>query len=307
MARARNARYGWMAGDAPATDGRQHGSQSNDGTRGRSVNAPVPILMYHSIDRDSSPAFRSFVVPPERFNEQLAMLRSNGYHAVTVSDLARARRGGRPLPSQPVVITFDDGFADFYHHALPILSRYGLTATLYLVTGEIGGRARWLAPEGEGDRQMLTWDQVREIAAAGIECGAHSVRHPKLDALPRAVAAAEIRWSKAMIEDRLGRPCATFAYPYGFYDAGVRRLVRRAGFTSACAVRFCLSGPGDDLFGLRRLKIGPEMTDVKLERLLALPPSAHWRTLEFWRSLVYRQLRHVVMPLVRRAQQKGGL
>jgi peptidoglycan/xylan/chitin deacetylase (PgdA/CDA1 family) len=269
------------------------------------MNSPVPILMYHSIERRSSSAFRSFVVPPERFEEQMAVVRANGYQAVTVSELARARRGGRPLPPRPIVITFDDGFADFYHHALPVLSRHGLTATLYLVTGEVGGRARWLAPEGEGDRAMLTWEQVREISAAGIECGAHSVHHPKLDALPRAAAAAEIRWSKAMIEDRLGRPCATFAYPYGFYDAGVRTLVRRAGFTSACAVRFCLSGPTDDLFGLKRLKIGPEMTDVRLERLLASSASAHWRKVDFWRSLAYRQLRRAVMPLVRRTKQKG--
>ncbi|GIW06849.1 MAG: hypothetical protein KatS3mg060_1654 [Dehalococcoidia bacterium] len=130
---------------------------------------------------------------------------------------------------------------------------------------------------------MLDWGQIHEIAATGIECGAHSVSHPKLDALPRWQAAAEIRWSKQMLEDRLGRPCLSFAYPFGFYDDAVRRLVRRAGFTSACAVRFCLSGPHDDLFGLRRLKIGPEMTDVKLERYPRIArrrSPAHCRLLE---------------------------
>jgi peptidoglycan/xylan/chitin deacetylase (PgdA/CDA1 family) len=272
----------------------------------RRMTGSIPILMYHSVDRASAPAFRSFVVSPERFDEQMARLKAGGYQAVTVSDLARARRGGPPLPARPVVITFDDGFADFHRHALPVLCRYGLTATLYLVTGEIGGTSRWLAREGEGDRPMLSWTQVREVAAAGIECGAHSVSHPKLDALPRRSAAIEVRWSKETLEDRLGRPCLTFAYPYGFYDAAVRRLVRQAGFASACAVRFCLSGPTDDLFGLRRLKIGPETTDNQLERLLALPAVAHLRTVAYWRSLVYRQVRRVVMPLVRRTTEKGN-
>ncbi|MCS6800661.1 MAG: polysaccharide deacetylase family protein [Chloroflexota bacterium] len=276
-----------------------------DGARDRCVTRSVPILMYHSIDRSSSPAFRSFVVSPDRFNEQMAVISSQGYQAVTVSDLVRSRRGGRALPPKPVVITFDDGFADFSRYALPVLSRYGLTATLYLVTGAIGGQARWLAPEGEADRRMLSWAEVREIAQAGIECGAHTVTHPRLDALPRTQAAAEIRWSKATIEDRLGKECATFAYPYGLYDPSLRRLVRRAGFTSACAVRYGVSGLADDLFALRRLKVGPDTGGAALARLLEASEHAHWRSVDFWRSLLYRHFRRVIMPVVRRTKQKG--
>src|SRR5437764_272682 len=98
----------------------------------------VPILMYHSIADEASRAFRPFAVPPALFADQMAYLAQNGYTPLTVTRLVQTWAGGGELPARPIVLTFDDGFADFHTHALPVLYRYGFTATLYVTTGFIG-------------------------------------------------------------------------------------------------------------------------------------------------------------------------
>ena len=100
---------------------------------------PVPILMYHSISGRASSAFADFAVPPARFAEQVGAIREAGFRAVTMSELARLRRGGT-WPAEPLVaVTFDDGYRDFVSEALPVLRDAGLSATLYVTTGYVGG------------------------------------------------------------------------------------------------------------------------------------------------------------------------
>jgi peptidoglycan/xylan/chitin deacetylase (PgdA/CDA1 family) len=160
-----------------------------------------------------------------------------------------------------VVLTFDDGYADFYTDTLPELQRHGFTATLYVVTAFIGNTSRWLQREREAMRPLLTWPQLAEISASGIECGAHSHTHPALDMLPPSVARAEIIRSKELLEERLDQHVLSFAYPYGYYNTRVQEAVRTCGFTSACAVRLAMSSLHDDPYALARLAITPD-TDV---------------------------------------------
>jgi peptidoglycan/xylan/chitin deacetylase (PgdA/CDA1 family) len=167
-----------------------------------------------------------------------------------------------------VVLTFDDGFADFYEAALPILRQWHFTATLYLVTGYIGGPARWLWREGAADQRILAWEQILEIAGQGIECGAHSHTHSPLDLLPPAQQRDEAQRSKALLEARLGIPVTSFAYPYGYYTKRTRRIVREAGFLSSCAVGYRLSSSQDDIFALGRLKIARGTSVAMLARQL---------------------------------------
>ncbi len=219
----------------------------------------IPILMYHSISSHASPRFRPCIVSPEMFEEHLSYLDQCHYTSVTVTQFVQAMaRGGDGLPDRPVVLTFDDGYADFYTQALPALQRHGFTATLYLATAFVGGTSRWLQHMGEGTRPMLTWDQLAEISASRIECGAHTHTHRPLDMLPPAIVRDEIVHSKELLEEHLGQQVSSFAYPSGHYSARVRQIVRAAGYASACAIKGTLSSLHDDPYALARLAIKPD-------------------------------------------------
>ena len=221
----------------------------------------IPILMYHSISDHARSRFRKFALSPVRFAEQMAFLANHHFTTLTVSQYTYARRIGAAFTGPFVVLTFDDGYADFYEAALPVLQRYNLVATLYVSTAFVNGSSRFLQHEQETNRPMLTWEQLIEIGASNIECGAHSHRHLQLDFIPETVARAEITHSKRILEENLGREISSFAYPYGYYRPAVQEMVRQAGYLSACAVRYNLSSPADDPFALSRL-IVPGDTDL---------------------------------------------
>lgn len=258
----------------------------------------IPILMYHSISDTDNARFRQFTVPPALFAEQMAYLLQHGYTPVTVTQFITARSQGRAaLPMQPVILTFDDGFADFYTNALPVLRQYGFVATLYISTAFINGTSRWLRHEQETTRSMLTWEQLTEIRASQIECGAHSHSHPQLDTLRSAAAREEVAQSKKLLEEYLGCEICSFAYPFGYYTAGIRQMVREAGYTSACAVRHALSSEADDAFSLARLMIRPNSHTEEFAALLGGRSSS----LAAATCQVYARARTPVWQCVRRS------
>jgi len=229
----------------------------------------TPILMYHSISCNASSKFRQFTVSPTSFAEQMAYLHQQAYTPITVTQYIRARsERGNVLPERPVVLTFDDGFADFFTVALPVLKEHDFAATLYISSKFIDGTSYWLRHEGETTRRMLTWKQLAEIAMSGIECGAHSHSHPQLDILSYNQARDEILESKRLLEDHLGREVLSFAYPFGYHSTQVRNLVREAGYTSACAVRHAMSSETDDPFSLARFMVRANCTMEEFAALL---------------------------------------
>jgi peptidoglycan/xylan/chitin deacetylase (PgdA/CDA1 family) len=229
----------------------------------------IPILMYHSISTSTNPLFKRWAVPPEMFEEHLSYLSRHQYVPITVTDLVRARTAGDiTLPPYPVILTFDDAYADFYESAFPALLRHGFVATLYVPTAYVGGTCSWLRQEGETMRPMASWSQLAEMSAGGIECGGHSHGHIQMDAIPIDAADAEIRQCKAILEDHLGKEALTFAYPHGWTTGAVRQLVQAAGFTSACAVKNMLSSAMDDSFELARLVVTGDMTAADVAQLL---------------------------------------
>jgi peptidoglycan/xylan/chitin deacetylase (PgdA/CDA1 family) len=229
----------------------------------------VPILMYHSVSTSTNPLFRRWAVPAEMFDEHLSYLSQSQYTPITITDLVLARSNtGAALPDRPVVLTFDDAYEDFYASAFPALARHGFVATLYVPTAYVGGMSAWLRQEDETLRPMTTWTQLDEMSGAGIECGGHSHAHMQMDAVPLAVADADIRWCKATLEDHLGKEIRSFAYPHGWTTTAVKRLVQSAGFTSACAVKNMLSSPLDDAFELARLVVTGDMNTADIAQLL---------------------------------------
>lgn len=238
-------------------------------TRESHVGKPVPILLYHSISNSVSSKFTNWVVSPESFESHMEYLHVNGYTSITVGRLVDAIENPETvLPDRAVVLTFDDGYTDFYLNALPSLKQYGFTATSYITTDYVGGVSKWLENDGEGNRRIMSWEQVSEVSAAGIECGAHSGSHPQLDTLSHAAIWDEISRSKNALEEHLSQQIDTFAYPHGYHNGFVRRAVIRAGFTSACGVKHAMSATYDDQFSLARIIIGSDTDSEKLGALL---------------------------------------
>ena len=229
----------------------------------------VPILLYHSVADEATEEYMPWAVSPTRFAEHMAFLSEEHYSPLTVGQFVALKSNNHKLPPKPVIISFDDGFADFYDFAHPILQQHGFPATLYIVTNCVGKSSRWLAPEGEGLRPMMTWAQIQELPACDIEIGAHSLNHPQLDTLPLDQARTEIFESKAALEDHLGQPITTFAYPHGYYSQAVRQLVQDAGYISACAVKHAMSSTDDDTFALARMFVYRQTTVADLGQILA--------------------------------------
>lgn len=225
----------------------------------------VPILMYHSITDRPNDDTRPHAVRPGDFEEQLAYLTEHRFTPLTFADLAASINGGASaLPERPVVLTFDDGYADFHSVALPLLDRYGVPATVFVTSG-------WLADAGADAAgrpldAMLSWSQVREAASAGIEIGGHSHSHPQLDQLPDRRLREELRRNKALLEEKVGRPVTTMAYPYGYSSARVRREVRQAGYQAACAVNNAITADRHDVLALPRLTVGRGTTMSRFRR-----------------------------------------
>lgn len=253
---------------------------------------PIPILMYHSVSDQADQRYQTWNISPAEFAAQMTYLRTAGYNPIGISTFVAALRQEGPLPERPVVLTFDDGLADFATGALPILVAHQFPATLYVVTGYVGQTSRWLADVGEGDRRMLTWAALQDLRSAGIECGGHTHSHRPLDLLPPAVARQEIVSCKALLEQQLGGSVEAFAYPYGFFNLRVRRMVREAGYTSACAVLYGPSALADDRFALARQIVLPGTTPAAFATLLQAPIGPG--------GLVARRIRALLGRAVRR-------
>jgi peptidoglycan/xylan/chitin deacetylase (PgdA/CDA1 family) len=189
------------------------------------------ILCYHGIAPRSSAADPEFLrVAPDRFRAQVQALISAGFRFVTVADFA-ARAGGRAPPPGLAALSFDDGTEDMHSVLLPILRDYEIPATVYVTTGLIGRPNPWMAKGS--DARMMTENELRALAAAGVELGAHTVTHPDVSALDREDCLREMVESREALERLTGTQVRTFAYPYCKYSRESILAARQAGFTAA--------------------------------------------------------------------------
>jgi peptidoglycan/xylan/chitin deacetylase (PgdA/CDA1 family) len=206
------------------------------------------ILMYHGV-ADEAEDPNHLCVAPSRFAEQMTWLKRHGLRGVGIGTLVDAMHAGRQRGL--VGITFDDGYVSVLEAALPELLRHGFTATMFIISGRLGGSNEW----DEGPRwPLMSASQIGELAAADMEIGSHSATHARLAGIDAGQLEAEVRDSKASICELVGGPVRGFAYPYGSMDAAARHAVRDAGYDYACAVQTPMSELG--FMALPRIYVG---------------------------------------------------
>lgn len=217
--------------------------------------ARIPILTYHNIAHAPVGArLRSLYVAPRRFAWQMALLARAGYQGLSLRDALPYLRG--ESTGKVVVITFDDGYRDNVDSALPILQRWGFTATCFVVSAALGAFNRWDAEQLRVEKPMMSLSELEHWRDAGMEIGAHTQNHVHLPALADADAEQEISGSKAELEAQLGQEIMTFCYPYGEMGAREREMVARSGFAAAVTTRRGRAQSDADLFTLPRISVG---------------------------------------------------
>jgi peptidoglycan/xylan/chitin deacetylase (PgdA/CDA1 family) len=231
------------------------------GPRRRSGGA-IPILMYHSVseeeETDRHPYYR-VQTTPEMFTQQMVHLRRGGHKVVDLNSAARLLAEGDRAATNLVAITFDDGCQDFSTTAFPLLQRFGFTATVFLPTAFIGSSS--LTFRG---RNCMTWMDVRELYRHGISFGSHSVTHRELVALPKADVMRELLESKITIEQEIGAPVDSFAYPYAFPQEDrkfcdfLREGLQECGYTQAVCTKIGTATKDSDRFSLPRIPVNSD-------------------------------------------------
>ncbi len=215
----------------------------------------VAILMYHIVAEPLSAQEARYCCSPGHFEAHMRHLAKTGTRLLAIDEIADALDGRIDWPADSVAVTFDDGFADTFANALPVLARYRIPATMFALSDRLGASNDWMSGRGFPTRPLMSAAQLREMVAAGVTVGSHTRSHPRLPELDAKAKRDEIHGSKARLEDLLGCSVANFAYPYGLFDEDTRQAVEEAGYRSACSVRTGFNVPGMDRFLLRRIEV----------------------------------------------------
>ncbi len=218
---------------------------------------PVPILMYHAVEAaPRPPRYKHFYVLADEFARQMRALRRAGYTALLFDDLRAMMRGERPLPPRPVLLTFDDGYANLWDNVRPLLRDLGMPYTVFLVSGKVGKTNDWVAAEGYEPTALLTWAQIRQMQAdGGVSFQAHTVSHPHLVRLPLMEARREMADCRAMLEQELRSPVDVLCYPYGSVDDAVAGSAQELGYAMAVTTQTGRVRRADDPLRLPRLSV----------------------------------------------------
>jgi peptidoglycan/xylan/chitin deacetylase (PgdA/CDA1 family)/GT2 family glycosyltransferase/SAM-dependent methyltransferase len=214
----------------------------------------LPVLMYHRVAPDGSPRSERWRLRPEAFDQQLAFLRDEGYYSLGFEQWRAAANLRRPLPGKPIILTFDDGYADFPDHVAPALRRHGFRATVFVVAELVGQSNVWDAALGE-TLPLMDWDTIERLAAEGIDVGSHTARHRPLVALDPDELARDLARSRREIERHLGHPVTTLSYPFGLYDPLVRSIAGACGYEYAVTTDGWPASWSDGLLTLPRLEV----------------------------------------------------
>ena len=205
----------------------------------------LPIMMYHSVNPRSIPTMKLLIVKPETFDRQMQFLKNHRYNVIKLEDAASLIREKKRIPFRTVAITFDDGYKDNYVYAFPILKKYNLPATIFIIVNEVGRPDR------------LNWKEIEEMQASGvITFGSHTLSStPLIDIKSEAEVKRQIVESKRILEEKLGRHVAAFSYPEGRFSEKIKQMVIDAGYELAVATSPGRKHSPNDIYLLKRLRI----------------------------------------------------
>lgn len=219
----------------------------------------IPILMYHSISNSRQEGIHPYyetTTSPQVFAEHMKFLHENGYQVINLHDVKEYLTNRINKDRKAVVITFDDGFRDFYTEAFPILQKYGFTATMFLPTQFINNERSKFK-----DKECLSWNEVRELHRQGLTFGSHTVTHPQLNSLKPNDIEYELRHSKETIEDKIGEPIESFSYPFAFPEVDrklktfLRDVLHKRSYKYGVTTRIGTTTKNDDAFFLKRIPV----------------------------------------------------
>jgi peptidoglycan/xylan/chitin deacetylase (PgdA/CDA1 family) len=219
-----------------------------------SVFHELPVLMYHRVVEKDLPFSKyNIYVTRENLEKQFQFLQARGFETITFGDLMTRR-----IPRKPILLTFDDGYEDNYHHLFPLLKRYNVKAVIYILGNRNHKTNYWDAPQGEPKAALLKDKQIREMARTGlVEFGSHGMNHVKLTDLKSVEIQNEVTGSRKVLEKLLGKPIVSFAYPYGEANGEVKHAVREAGYTFGVSVQKGPTRFAEDLMEIRRVHMFP--------------------------------------------------
>lgn len=236
----------------------------------REASIGIPVLSYHQInDVDQN----ALTVPTAEFDRQMQYLHDNGYQTISPKQLTEYLTNNQPLPQKPILITFDDGYRDNYENAYPILQKYGMTATIFLVSDFM-------------DRfdNYLTWQQVQELSEAGFSMESHTLSHFELTALSPADLHLQLEGGKLATEWKTFQFVEYIAYPCGSLNADVLQAVKDCGYQGGFTVKYDLVHAGDSPYELSRVPIFGHNSNTFEKFVLRLNGAPLWGRLERFRA-----------------------
>jgi peptidoglycan/xylan/chitin deacetylase (PgdA/CDA1 family) len=194
----------------------------------------INILMYHQVgDFPPMPAHRSTYCHYRRFQREMAFLYRFGYRVLSLDQALACLDGDQPIPSRAVVLSFDDGYENFYEYAWPVLEHYRFPAMVYLLSGLLGQPSSWFARDGRATPLLMDRERILQLRKLGVDFGSHGVSHSKLAEVDADTVQFEVTESKRSLEDLLNEEVRHFCYPYGSHDQTAFKAVQRAGYRSA--------------------------------------------------------------------------
>jgi peptidoglycan/xylan/chitin deacetylase (PgdA/CDA1 family) len=226
----------------------------------------LPVLLYHYVGVQQPGSYPYLTVSAKEFRNQIEWLLKHQYQFLTLSEFLAAQNGKTSPHRKSVLLTFDDAFADLEENALPILNELGISATIFVVTSQIGGTNAWEKQKGWTDSlRLLSEEQIRHWSSQGIQFGAHSHFHKDLRQLSQVELKEELLQCKSNLEQIIGEKIFSFAYPFGAYNESVRISVSQV-FDLAFTTKRGLNHQNTDRYELCRT--APQSSDSDLEMWL---------------------------------------